>query len=124
MDETRITMLVLMTLLSTVTFGGSSNAFSDGIISSTYDAPDDCEDTFIDDLKGYSGGISLKCRLSAINSNMEKTNFSVIPSDLTRKLTVVCSDTMAISRLEPRSFATLNNLEELIIDGCLFEHFL
>ena len=125
MDETRKALIVLMTLFSTITLGvgGSSNAFKDGIISTTYDAPDDCEDSFIDDLKGYSGGISLKCHLSAINSNMEKTNFSVIPSDLTRKLTVVCSDTMAISRLEPRSFSTLTNLEELTIDGCLFEHF-
>ena len=125
MGETRkaVTMIGLA-LLSTIILGvgGSSSTFS-GSVSPTYDAPDDCEDTFIDDLKGYAAGISLKCHLSAINSNQEKTNFSVIPSQLTRKLTVVCRDSLAISRLEPRSFSTLTSLEELTIDGCLFEHF-
>ena len=122
MKGTQITIAtkVVMLFLSLITFvGGSRDTFS---TSPTYDAPDDCEYNFLDDLKGYSGGISLTCHLSAINSNMEKTNFSVIPSQLTRKLTVVCRDVLAVSRLEPGSFSTLTRLEELTIDGCLFEH--
>ena len=126
MEESRKTVfMIVVSLLSSIVLGvgGSSNTFGGATAISTYDTPDDCEDTFLDDLKGYAGGISLKCHLSAINSNMEKTNFSVIPAQLTRKLTVSCSESLAVSRLEAGSFASLTHLEELVIDGCLFEHF-
>ena len=84
--------------------------------AASYDAPDDCDWNFVDDVEGYAGGIDLTCRLNAINSDLEKTNFSVIPSDLTRKLTVVCAnDFYRVSRLEPASFASLTQLRELTL---------
>ena len=89
---------------------------SEGVSGTSYDAPDDCEWTFVDDAEGYAGGVDLTCRLNAINSDLEKTNFSVIPSDLTKKLTVVCAhDFYRTSRLEPASFATLSQLSELTL---------
>ena len=86
-----------------------------------YEAPDDCDWTFIDDESGFAGGVSLTCHLSAINSHLEKTNFSVIPTEGTKKLTVKCKDP-ALSQLEARGFAGLFYLEELVIDSCRLEH--
>jgi Leucine-rich repeat (LRR) protein len=86
-----------------------------------YEAPDDCDWDFIDDESGFAGGVSLTCHLSAINSHLEKTNFSVIPNEGTRKLTVKCKET-SLSQLEARGFASLNYLEELVIDSCKLEH--
>ena len=86
-----------------------------------YEAPDDCDWDFIEEERGFAGGVSLTCHLSAINSHLEKTNFSVIPTDGTRKLTVKCKET-ALSSLEVRGFANLHHLEELVIDSCRLEH--
>ena len=86
-----------------------------------YEAPDDCDWDFIEEERGFAGGVSLTCHLSAINSHLEKTNFSVIPNDGTRKLTVKCKET-SLSNLEIRGFANLQHLEELVIDSCRIEH--
>ena len=90
-----------------------------GVLS--YEAPDDCEWTFMDDESGFQGGVSLTCHLSAINSNVEKTNFSVIPSDGTRRLIVKCNDA-SLSHLDKAAFASLYQLQELVLDGCRLEH--
>ena len=103
----------LTTLLVSLAFFKAAEAF--------YEAPDDCEWNFIDDESGYAGGVSLTCHLSAINSHLEKTNFSVIPSEGTRKLTVKCREP-TLSHLEARGFASLSHLEELVIDSCRLEH--
>ena len=63
----------------------------------------------------------MTCHLSAINSHLERTNFSVIPSDGTKKLTVKCKES-TLSHLEARGFASLAHLEELVIDQCRLEH--
>jgi len=87
----------------------------------SYEAPDDCDWTFIDDELGFAGGVSLTCNLSAINSNVEKTNFSVIPSEGTRRLVVKCGDA-SLSHLDKAAFASLYQLQELVLDGCRLEH--
>ena len=48
------------------------------------------------------GRLHLDCTLSAINSEYEKTNFSVIPGDHTASLTVRCLDSISRSYLEPQ----------------------
>lgn len=89
--------------------------------ASAYEAPDDCDWTFVDDESGFQGGVALTCHLSAINSNVEKTNFSVIPSEGTKKLTVKCGDS-SLSHLDKAAFASLYQLHELVLDGCRLEH--
>ena len=89
--------------------------------ATSYEAPDDCDWSFIDDESGFQGGVSLTCHLSAINSNVEKTNFSVIPSDGTKRLVVKCSDA-SLSHLDKAAFASLYQLEELVLEGCRLEH--
>lgn len=96
-------------------------AFMAASTTAFYEAPDDCEWEFIEEASGFAGGISLTCHLSAINSHLEKTNFSVIPSDGTKKLTVKCKEATK-SNLEAGGFANLNHLEELVIDSCRLEH--
>jgi len=59
--------------------------------------------------------MSLICH---INSDAEKTNFSVIPAEHTLSLTVKCSDKTSRSQLEPRGFRSLLWLEELSIKNC------
>ena len=87
-----------------------------------YEAPDDCDWDFIEEELGFAGGVSLTCHLSAINSHSEKTNFSVIPSDGTKKLTVKCTESSIKSNLDIHGFASLSHLEELVIDSCRLEH--
>ena len=43
-------------------------------LGNSYEAPDDCDLTFLGDSE--EDGFGLTCHLSAINSNLEKTNFS------------------------------------------------
>ena len=66
-------------------------------------------------------GLDLLCHLSAINSDQEKTNFSVVPADHTVSLTVQCTDRDSVSHLEPRGFRSLVWLEELAIIDCNFQ---
>ena len=72
--------------------------------------------------EGRGGGrLSLECTLSAINSQAERTNFGVIPSELTVGLTVRCSDGQSLSQLEPEGFRSLVWLEELQLRDCRME---
>jgi hypothetical protein len=64
------------------------------------------------------GGLHLTCLLSAINSEAERTNFSVIPAEETVGLTVRCADEVVRSQLEPGGFSSLVWLEELRLDRC------
>lgn len=57
----------------------------------------------------------------ASNSPDERTNFSVVPSEHTAALTVLCRDGGVASRLEPRGFASLEHLAKLTLDGCRLE---
>ena len=52
--------------------------------------------------ENQDGRLHLDCTLSAINSESEKTNFSVIPGEHTASLTVRCSDTLSTSHIEPQ----------------------
>jgi hypothetical protein len=65
-----------------------------------------------------TGGLHLDCLLSAINSEAERTNFSVIPAEHTVSLTVRCADDVARSTLEPNGFRSLVWLEELGLEQC------
>ena len=54
-----------------------------------YESPEDCEWHPVEDEGGEEGGaVGLTCHLSAINSNSERTNFSVIPARGTVRLDV------------------------------------
>ena len=67
---------------------------------------------------GEDGRMALECTLSAINSQAERTNFGVIPSELTVGLTVRCSDGQSLSELDPEGFRSLVWLEELQLRDC------
>lgn len=81
----------------------------------TYKAPDDCDWSLVED--GSGDGVELFCHLSAINSDLEKTNFSVIPSEGLAKLYVKCNKSNQ-GQLSRDAFSTLSQLQELHIDGC------
>ena len=49
-----------------------------------------------------NGRLHLDCTLSAINSESEKTNFSVIPAEHTVSLVVRCIDTVSKSHLKAK----------------------
>ena len=84
----------------------------------SYEAIDDCEWYPISE-----GSVGLTCHLSAINSEQEKTNFSVIPGEGTVSLTVNCvGPDSKVSTLEPYGFRSLSSLESLTISGCRLEH--
>lgn len=79
-----------------------------------YDAPDDCRFTVYG-----NDDISLSCNLRTINSEFDTTNFSVIPSDHTVSLSIMCNSTIMVkSTLEPHSFGHLARLKELSLDHC------
>ena len=119
-DQTTITMIVRILTLAFLAFMTLAASFP--AVEAGYEAPDDCEWNFINEESGFAGGVSLTCHLSAINSHLEKTNFSVIPIEFTRKLTVKCKEPTK-SNLDARGFVSLgSHLEELVIDSCRLEH--
>ena len=83
-----------------------------------YDTPEDCS------WKPMPGrevdSVFLTCHLSSINSKLERTNFSVIPSESTRGLQILCEEN-SLGRLEPDGFSSLALLEELEIRNCALE---
>ncbi|XP_031632751.1 toll-like receptor 6 [Contarinia nasturtii] len=99
--------------------GAGSNSLNSGTGADAqlkYDAPDDCR-FFVDGMEE----VSLACNLRTINSEFDTTNFSVIPSEHTISLTILCNDTiMAKSALEPRSFQHIARLKDLTIEHCKF----
>ena len=79
-----------------------------------YQAPDECK---------WSGSsendIVLVCGLRTINSELEKTNFSVIQAQNTVRLRLECNKELFYrSSLGDSSFATLSELRELTVDYC------
>ncbi|XP_022199062.2 toll-like receptor 6 [Nilaparvata lugens] len=90
-----------------------------------YDAPDDCQWWVRSDgasaasPASTSDEVLLSCKLRTINSEMDTTNFSVIPSEHTISLRIECNDEIRYkSSLNDRSFAHLTRLRELTLDGC------
>ena len=77
--------------------------------TTTTTTPSDCS---------YEAVGQLTCRLSSINSRLERTDFSVVPNATTSRLRVLCADSRSLGRLEPAGFATLGGLQELSIEGC------
>ena len=77
--------------------------------------PDDCTS------QSFEAGIALDCKLSAINSAEEKTNFSVIPFQNTLKLDVSCQNSILVSHLEADAFRSLKFVKHLAIKGCNFQ---
>ncbi len=65
----------------------------------------------------YEAPGRLTCRLSSINSRLERTDFGVVPNTTT-SLRVLCSDSRSLGRLEPGGFASLASLRELVIQDC------
>lgn len=82
----------------------------------SYEAPDDCKFSLI-----KNQDISLVCNLRTVNSEFDTTNFSVIPIEHTTSLTILCNNELKTkSRLKPRGFAHLVQLNELSLDYCKF----
>lgn len=83
--------------------------------SFNYDAPDDCAWK----LRDNDDEVLLACTLRTINSEMDTTNFSAIPSEHTVSLLVSCDPSVtARSSVENQSFAHLVRLRELELDSC------
>ncbi|XP_034253236.1 toll-like receptor 6, partial [Thrips palmi] len=81
-----------------------------------YEAPNDCQWWVRDNVQDE---VSLACKLRTINSEFDKTNFSVIPSEHTTSLRIECSDAlMSRSSLDDRGFSHLVRLRELILESC------
>jgi Leucine-rich repeat (LRR) protein len=79
-----------------------------------YQAPDECQ---------WSGSsdddITLVCKLRTINSELEKTNFSVIQPQNTKRLKLECNDGLFFqSSLSAYSFRPLLELRSLWIEYC------
>ncbi|XP_068143053.1 toll-like receptor 6 [Drosophila tropicalis] len=84
-----------------------------------YDAPDDCHFMPATNAGSSAAAIALTCNLRTVNSEFDTTNFSVIPSEHTVALHILCNDEiMAKSHLESQSFAHLNRLQQLSIQYC------
>ncbi|XP_014260332.1 toll-like receptor 6 [Cimex lectularius] len=80
-----------------------------------YDAPDDCQWW----VREPDDEVSLSCTLRTINSELDTTNFSVIPTEHTIALRIRC-DPMLMSRstLDEKSFSHLVRLRELVLEYC------
>ena len=89
--------LSFLWLLATTIFGARASS-----------APSDCQ---------FENDNYLSCHLSSINSQLERTDFSVIPNQ-TVGLRVICSQP-AEGRLTKGAFSSLKSLEELIIQDCV-----
>lgn len=82
----------------------------------SYEAPDDCKFSLI---KNHD--ISLVCNLRTVNSEIDTTNFSVIPIEHTTSLTILCNNEFKTkSRLKEKSFSHLVQLNELSLEYCKF----
>lgn len=82
----------------------------------SYEAPDDCKFSLI-----KNQDISLACNLRTVNSEFDTTNFSVIPIEHTTSLTILCNNELKTkSRLKPKGFGHLVQLNELSLEYCKF----
>ncbi|XP_045590749.1 toll-like receptor Tollo [Procambarus clarkii] len=86
-----------------------------GNVGPEYHTPDDCQVTSL----AGTDLVALLCRLRTINSELDATNFSVIPTRNTVKLRIECSDVLFFqSALQNKSFVRLRELQELDIEYC------
>lgn len=86
-------------------------------LSIRYEAPEDCQWWLREPQS--SDEVALICKLRTINSEIDTTNFSVIPSEYTTSLHIECSDTiLAKSSLDERGFIHLTRLRELTLLNC------
>ncbi|XP_058466642.1 toll-like receptor 6 [Malaya genurostris] len=84
-----------------------------------YDAPDDCKYRITPDDE-----VELVCNLRTVNSEFDNTNFSVIPSEHTASLAVICNEAiMARSKLQAKSFSHLLRLKSLSLEFCKIAKF-
>ncbi|XP_065200516.1 toll-like receptor Tollo [Planococcus citri] len=92
-----------------------------------YQAPDECKwySVTADGEQEVSANlpddqeVALVCRLRTINSEIEKTNLSVIQPQYTVKLKIVCSEMFFFkSSVNPGSFQTLIDLKDLSLEFC------
>lgn len=88
-----------------------------------YEAPDDCQ-WWIREPASSNGQdeVALICNLRTINSELDKTNFSAIPSEHTTSLRIVCEKIKRRSSLDDRSFFHLTKLRELELEYCKLAH--
>ena len=77
------------------------------LISATI-PPSDCS---------YKAPRHLQCKLTSINSRLEKTDFSVVPNN-TLSLSVYCSQS-TVGQLEPYGFSKLAQLQRLVLENCV-----
>ena len=114
-----ILLLVMISQTSStngdLSYHNKLSSFPSPPISVPLPVPEDCTPTTTE------MGLALECSLSAINSAEEKTNFSVIPSQHTIKLTVICQHSQIISNLEADGFRSLQHLRHLVIQQCNFQ---
>ncbi|BES93534.1 TIR [Nesidiocoris tenuis] len=102
-------MLRAVFLVATLTLVASDDA------TLHYDAPEDCKWW----VREPGDEVSLWCNLRTINSEMETTNFSVIPTEHTIALRIRCDSSLkAKSTVNPMSLAHLVRLRELLIEYC------
>lgn len=110
-------------LAESVRYGLGSNIGQESLLEGgmlKYEAPDDCQ-TIVNPLNQE---VKLVCNLRTVNSEFETTNFSVIPSEHTVSLTIVCdNEIMARSTFRPNSFVHLTRLRELVIVNCKVDKF-
>ncbi|KAG5673229.1 hypothetical protein PVAND_003293 [Polypedilum vanderplanki] len=109
------TLALLTTLVSSQQHQALQNVI-EPVQTFSYEAPDDCKFSLI-----KNQDISLVCNLRTVNSEYDTTNFSVIPIEHTTSLTILCNNELKTkSRLKPKSFAHLTQLNELALEYCKF----
>ncbi|KAF4525710.1 hypothetical protein B566_EDAN011502 [Ephemera danica] len=107
---TKFVGVVLLTLTLCLAGAKDSNGLK-------YEAPDDCQWT----VRHVHGNdeVALSCRVRSINSEIDSTNFSVIPAEHTTSLSVECNPELnSRSSLPDRSFAHLSRLREFALLHC------
>ncbi|XP_014259132.1 toll-like receptor Tollo [Cimex lectularius] len=119
----RTSSLVFPLLLGAV-FGVLTASLSKAL---RYQAPDECKwmavtssgEEEVSSATEPDQEVALICHLRTINSELENTNFSVIQSQYTVRLRIICADMLYFhSALTPGSLQTLTDLKDLSIEYC------
>ncbi|XP_022904047.1 toll-like receptor Tollo [Onthophagus taurus] len=104
---------VMCAILFGTVFGVLSASLSKAL---RYEAPDDCK-SYVEGREAPDA-VALVCRVRTINSELDKTNFSIIQSQHTVRLRLECDDLFYQSSLAAGSFANLVELRDLSIEYC------
>jgi Leucine-rich repeat (LRR) protein len=100
--------------ICTPTSSASSSSPSSASSSTSYQAPDECQW-----LAFGADDATMICKLRTINSELEKTNFSVIQTKNLKRLKLECSEGLLFeSNLNVGSFQPLLELQSLWIEYC------